>query len=103
MLGQVVVYQLRRMTATQNLDLKAIDQWIHNYAIWSLVSAGDSCVVIGDALQSVTMLRWNGTKLEVTAKDWTTVNSLNVTADQKYVIQSDVCYFCVFLGTAEFF
>lgn len=86
----VVVYELRRTQTAQGLELKAVDQWIHNYAIWSIVPAGDSRVVIGDALQSATTLRWNGTKLEVVAKDWTTVNSLNVTADETYVIQSDI-------------
>jgi hypothetical protein len=49
-------------------------------------------VVVGDSLQSVTVLKWNEVKrkLEVVARDWTSLASMSVTADDDYVIQSDV-------------
>lgn len=74
------------------MDLQPVDQWAHNYALWSLVVISPERVVVGDSLQSVTVLQWNGTKtkLEVVARDWTSLASMNVTADEDFVIQSDV-------------
>jgi hypothetical protein len=77
------------------MHLQPTDQWAHNYALWNLVVTSPERVVVGDSLQSVTVLRWNEEKkkLEVVARDWTSLASMNVTADNDYVIQSDVSGF----------
>lgn len=70
------------------MTLKPVDQWVHSYALLSLVVVGTK-VIIGDSLQSITVLRWTGSKLEFMAKDWSSMGSMNVTADEDYIIQSD--------------
>ena len=74
------------------MDLQPVDQWAHNYALWSLTVISPERVVVGDSLQSVTVLKWDSakSKLEVVARDWTSLASMNVTADEDFVIQSDV-------------
>jgi len=74
------------------MDLQPVDQWAHNYALWNLVVISPMRIVVGDPLQSVTVLKWNEAKkkLEVVGRDWTSLASMNVTADDEYVIQSDV-------------
>ena len=83
------------------MDLQPLDQWAHNYALWGLVVNSPEQVVVGDSLQSVTVLKWNEVKrkLEVVARDWTSLASMNVTADDDYVIQSDVSAYFWFLSS----
>ncbi|KAG8793975.1 hypothetical protein FRC16_010750 [Serendipita sp. 398] len=85
----LVVYQLTRKAATNELQLKPVDQWIHNYMLSSLVVNG-SDIVIGDTFQSVTLLRWTGSEIKLVSKDYETVNSLNATLDDTHIIQSNV-------------
>ncbi|KIM30042.1 hypothetical protein M408DRAFT_22463 [Serendipita vermifera MAFF 305830] len=88
----LIVYRVRRNENTKEMDLQPVDQWAHNYALWSLVPMSPQHLVVGDSLQSVTVLKWNSirSKLEVVARDWTSLASMNVTADEDYVIQSDI-------------
>jgi hypothetical protein len=96
---QLIVYRLQRHSVTQELELKPIDQWVHGYALWSLAVVEPSLVIVGDAAQSVATLRWTGSDLEFLAKDFPAINSMNVTADSDFVLQSDVsCLLGFFAG-----
>ncbi|PVF94630.1 hypothetical protein CPB86DRAFT_765387 [Serendipita vermifera] len=86
----LIVYRLERHSVTQDLEFKPIDQWVHGYLLWSLVVVPPSFVVVGDAAQSVAVLRWTGANLEFVAKDYAAINSMNITADDDFVVQSDI-------------
>jgi hypothetical protein len=57
--------------------------------ISSVVVRGHN-IAIGDVLQSVTILKWDGKSLRTVAKDWTALQSLSLTVDENYIIQSEV-------------
>ncbi|KAG8816983.1 hypothetical protein FRC17_000103, partial [Serendipita sp. 399] len=83
----LIVYRLTKRDASGELQLKPVDQWIHNYLLSSLVVDGER-IVVGDAFQSVTLLQWTGTELKLVSKDYETANSVNATIDDTHVIQS---------------
>jgi hypothetical protein len=92
----LVIYAIRRSKVTTNLELKALDQWVHGFMLWSIIVTNDLDIVVGDASQSITLLTWRKGvneregRLEHVAQDWLTRNSTNVTADEESIIQSDV-------------
>lgn len=91
---------MRHNNVTGDLELKALDQWVHSYALWKVVVTNDLDIVVGDSMQSVTLLGWTKGnaqkegKLEYIAQDWSSLNSMNITADEESIIQSDVSCYC---------
>lgn len=82
---------MQKNDVTDDLELRQVDQWVHSYALWNIVVDTPN-VILGDSLQSVTLLTWDNAekKLKYVAQDWTSLNSMNVTADEEVIIQSDV-------------
>lgn len=85
-----MVYRLTTNESGLAPTLVPLDQWTHSYSLWHLSVIGNR-IIGSDAYQSVVVLEWDGSSLEFIAKDWASVYSMNVTGDEEYIIQSDVC------------
>jgi len=83
------MFQLKWNESHLASTLVPICQWTHGFSLWSLDIVGNH-LIVGDAHQSTTMLSWNGRKLDYIAKDWSPLHTMNVTADDTYIIQSEV-------------
>ncbi|KAG0700426.1 CPSF A subunit region-domain-containing protein [Suillus ampliporus] len=65
--SMVIVFKMD--TGSGNTTLASMATWNHNYMVTSLASRGDR-ILLGDAISSISMLRLEGNRLQLIARDY---------------------------------
>lgn len=68
---QVMLFRMEAANddSSPSISLQKVAEWNHNYTIASMVECGDT-IMIGDAYNSVSFLKFDGSRLVLLAKNY---------------------------------